>query len=59
MEDKFEDLTDDEKIFFRENYKTTGYLPDATTFGRTQADREKKQKQRDDISVMAFTAAKR
>jgi hypothetical protein len=59
MEDKFEDLTDDEIIFFRENYKTTGYLPDATTFGKTREDREKKQKQRDDISLEAFKAAKR
>jgi hypothetical protein len=59
MEDKFEDLTDDEIIFFRENYKTTGYLPDAKSFGKTREDREKKQKQRDDISLEAFKAAKR
>ena len=59
MEDKFEDLTDDEIIFFRENYKTTGYLPDAKTFGRTPADRAKYKETLDKSFVDAFKSVKK
>jgi hypothetical protein len=59
MEDKFEDLTDDEIIFFRENYKTTGYLPDAKTFGRTPADRARYKEELDKSFVDAFKSGKK
>ncbi len=42
LETNYVELTEDDWNYFRENYRTTGYLPGVGTFGRTAADRSKK-----------------
>ena len=55
----FVDLTEDEIKFLRANYNATGYLPEASVFGKTPKDRERVQQERDALSIAAFKVGKR